>query len=115
MDITDINQFLNPEDENIEDLLEELDALVLAKYRPDIEAGSHKEEEILPQIRHGESIVALQKLCLYAEQQDNSLQGHLQALNLEERGAKARQLKEVSQSNIRRNFSIESAITKSSL
>lgn len=110
-EVMDINQFLNPDDENIEDSLEELDALLLAKYGPEVEAESDEEEEILPRIRHEEAIVALQRLRLYAEQQDNSRQGLFQALNLEERDIKARQLKEVSQSDIRRYFSIESAIT----
>jgi hypothetical protein len=44
----DINQFLNPVDENIKDSLKDLDEQILAKYGSDIEAESDEEVEILP-------------------------------------------------------------------
>ena len=63
----DILQFLNPADENIEDSFEELDAQILAKYAPEIDAESDEEVEIQPKITHNEAIKALYKLCLYEE------------------------------------------------
>ena len=82
-DVMDINQFLNPLDEKIEDDVEQLDEQILAQFQPvpEEDSNSDEEEEVLPQISHSNALNALQTVCLYKEQQQEGLQGVIQALN----------------------------------
>jgi hypothetical protein len=105
-DIMDIQQFLNPADETIEDSIEELDAQILAKYGPEVDAESDEEIENLPQILHAEALDAIYKLRLYEEQQDEGIRSLLESLKLSERQIRQRQVDERSQMDIRAYFSV---------
>ena len=58
-DIMDINQFLNPVEENIKDSLDHINEQILAKYGKDIEAESDKEDEVYIKISHNEALLAI--------------------------------------------------------
>jgi hypothetical protein len=103
-DIMDVQQFIDPVDENIENSFEELDAQILAKFGPDIEDDSDEEVEILPRITHIEALDALNRLRLYEEQQDEGLISLLQALALGESNIRKRQIEARSQMDIRSYF-----------
>jgi len=105
-DIMDIQQFMDPVDEIIENSFEELDAQILAKFGPDTEDDSDEEVEILPRITHIEALDALNKLRLYEEQQDEGLISLLQSLALGESNIRKRQVEARSQMDIRNYFSI---------
>src|SRR5699024_3265283 len=60
-DVMDINQFLNPLDEKVEDDVEQLDEQILAQFQPVPEdSNSDEEEEILPQVSHLDAFNAQQ-------------------------------------------------------
>ena len=67
----DINAFLNPVEETVQNTLEDVDHQILAQYMPDneMDADSEEELEILPQVSIDEAIAAIQRLRLYEEQQ----------------------------------------------
>ncbi|KAJ9272841.1 hypothetical protein DTO212C5_1102 [Paecilomyces variotii] len=88
-EIIDINQFLNPLDEKVDNdpNLEALDEQVLARFagQPEVKAESDEEPEIYPKVSHLEAQQLLYRLRLYEEQQtpgDNML---IQALNRHEK------------------------------
>ena len=104
----DINQFLNPLDEKIEDDVKQLDEQILAQFQPVLEedSNSDEEEEVLPQISHSNALNALQTVHLYEEQQQEGLQGVIQALNHLENEIGRRQLYTQKQQDIRSYFTI---------
>lgn len=72
----DIDQFLDPEDESVDNTLMDIDEIILSRYAPtliSIEAGTEEEEEEivnpLPRVTVQEALEALYKLRLYEEQQ----------------------------------------------
>lgn len=72
-DLMDIEQFLDPADEQIDDSLEQLDAQVLAQFEPAMEEESDDDpvQESQPKIAYKEALEALQRLRLYEEQQEH--------------------------------------------
>jgi hypothetical protein len=88
--IMDIQQFLNPADEAIDDSLDQLDSQVLAAFEPEVEDDSDEELESLPKISNTEALSALRSLRLYGEQQVNGKKAIIQALNEHEKDIQGR-------------------------
>jgi hypothetical protein len=68
--LIDIQFFLNPSDETIEDDLEHFNEQIIAQFEPKLEELD-KEDKILPSIPNSEALEALYKLRLYEEQQED--------------------------------------------
>ena len=66
----DINQFLNPQDEQINDKLADTDDIILSQFAA-TEPQSDEDEnwEPLPQVTAADALESLYKLCLFEEQQ----------------------------------------------
>lgn len=101
----DINTFLNPADEDIEDTPDEIDGQILAQYAPEAEDSSEEELEVLPKISQDEAIAAIQKLCLYEEQQAEGSSSFIYELDRHEHILWRRKLAMQSQQDIRTYFS----------
>ncbi|KKA17805.1 hypothetical protein T310_8250 [Rasamsonia emersonii CBS 393.64] len=84
-DLMDIDQFLNPIDEVVEDSIEQLDDQILAQFGPEIEAESDEEIEVLPRITISEALEALKRLRLYEEQQEEGDSELIKALDRHEK------------------------------
>ena len=95
----DINQFLNPADEQVNDSLIGIDDAVLSQF-------SLKDDDwhILPQITASETLESLYKLQLYEEQQVDANQGLIQLLRHHERVLFGRKQKKQQQADIRCYF-----------
>ncbi|ODQ69189.1 hypothetical protein LIPSTDRAFT_76436 [Lipomyces starkeyi NRRL Y-11557] len=103
-DVMDINNFLNPADETVQDDLEHIDEQILAQFGPEIEEESDEEIEVLPKISVGEAIEALYKLRLHEEQQHEGNQAFIKDLLKHERILNARKLGGQQQKDIRAYF-----------
>lgn len=103
-DLMDIQQFLNPVDEEVKDSLEQIDEQILAQYGPEIEMESDEEIELQPRITINEALEALNRLQLYEEQQEVGDTAFIQALNKQERLILSRRVSTVQQRDIRRYF-----------
>jgi hypothetical protein len=105
-DLMDIEQFLNPAEEKVDDGddINMLDQAILAQFGPDIEAESDEEIEVQPIITHVEALEALSKLRLYQEQQDIGNRELIQALDREERSIQSRKIYMQKQRDIRSYF-----------
>lgn len=67
-----INQFFNPENEDIDNNLEVIVDKIVKAYS--VENTTHDKDEkndIIPRVRYFEMIKSVQKLWLYEEQQEN--------------------------------------------
>ncbi|KAL1952465.1 hypothetical protein VTO42DRAFT_5292 [Malbranchea cinnamomea] len=60
--LIDIDQFIDPKDEVVEDDIERLDEQILAQFGPEIEVESDEETEVLPKISNADALEALKKL-----------------------------------------------------
>lgn len=103
-DLMDVNTFLNPVDEKVEDSIEKIDEDILARYGPEIDAESDEEYEELPRISFNEALDALKNLRLHEEQQDDGDQGLIQALDRHERALAFRKSSRMTQGDIRSFF-----------
>ena len=70
-DAMNINQFLNPLDEQVTDSLVDLDDMILSQFGPPTIEGSDDDNpgQPIPRVSSGEALDCLSKLCLYEEQQ----------------------------------------------
>jgi hypothetical protein len=103
-----INQFSNPVEENIDDSLDHLDEQILTKYDKDIEAESDEEDKVYIRISHNKALIALSKFRFCKEQQVEDRWASLEALTLQERHIKQRQVLEHRQNDIRSYFVADS-------
>jgi hypothetical protein len=66
----DIQNFLNPVEEVIQDSPEQLEEHILAQFEPEVEQESDEEIEQLPRVTADEALEALAKLQLHEEQSE---------------------------------------------
>jgi hypothetical protein len=71
-------------------------------------AGSGEGDEVCVRISHNEAVIALYKLRLYEEQQEEGFRASLETFNLQERHIKRRQVLERHQTDIRSFFVADS-------
>ena len=81
----DINTFLNPTEEAVEDTPHDIKSQVLAQYMLEINKDSEEELDILPKVSIEEAIAAIQRLHLYEEQQLEGSSGFIHELEKHER------------------------------
>ncbi|KAJ6149522.1 hypothetical protein N7471_000721 [Penicillium samsonianum] len=86
----DIENFLNPMDEVVEDDLDAIDDIVLSEFLPEVDEDEIMEEQA--QVLHHEAIQALKTLCIYEEQQEQGETQLISALHRHERLLEAREL-----------------------
>ena len=105
-DVMDINTFLNPVEEIIQDTPEDIDSQILAQYGPELEDDIQEEEEleVLPKISLDEAIAALQKLHLYEEQQEKGSSAFIHELDKHQNVLWGRKLALQSQRDIQSYF-----------
>lgn len=102
----EINQFLNPLDERVDDDLMTVDDIVLSQYAPsNIEDEEDDDNwEPLPQITAADALESLYKLRLYEEQQVDADKGLIQQLLCHERVLLQRKAQKQRQCDIRGFF-----------
>ena len=104
-ELMDIKTFLNPIEETVQDTPDDIKNQVLAQYMPEVEEDSEEELDILPKVSIEEAIAAIQKLCLYEEQQIEGSPGFIHELERYEHTIWRRKLDLQSQQDIRSYFS----------
>ena len=102
----DIQTFLNPVEEVVEDTENEIEEQIIAQFEPEIEAESEEEVEELPQVRVSEAIEALSTLRLYEEQSETGTGELISTLNRYERVLQAEKARRQQQQDIRTFFAI---------
>jgi hypothetical protein len=100
----DIDTFLNPAEEAVQDTPDDIDSQVLAQYGPELDDDSEGELEILPQIPLEEALEALRTLRLYEEQQAEGVPTLIYELDKHERVLWGRKLSLQTQRDIRSYF-----------
>jgi hypothetical protein len=103
-DLMDIDTFLNPAEEAVQDTPDDIDSQVLAQYGPELDDDSEGELEILPQIPLEEALEALRTLRLYEEQQAEGVPTLIYELDKHERVLWGRKLSLQTQRDIRSYF-----------
>lgn len=97
-----IGQFLNPQEENVDDGEEVIvDEIAKAYSIGDRNHETDEEDVIVPKVRYSEAMQALQKLRLYEEQNDNGHSEWISRINRHERVMRARGFQGWKQSSIR--------------
>ena len=104
-ELMDIQTFLNPIEEIVQDTLENIESQVLAQYTPEIEDDSEEELEILLKVSIEEAVAAIQKACLYEEQQAEGNPAFIYELETHECVKWCRKLDLQRQGDIRSYFS----------
>lgn len=100
-----IDQFLNPLDENIDDMAEVVvDEIAKAYSIGERLYETDEEDVIIPKVGHGEALQALQLLRLYEEQQEGGDSGWILRLNRHERVMKGRGFQGLKQASIKNFF-----------
>jgi hypothetical protein len=100
----DIDTFLNPAEEAVQDTPDDIDSQVLAQYGPELDDDSKGELEILPQIPLEEALEALRTLHLYEEQQAEGVPTLIYKLDKHERVLWGRKLSLQTQRDIQSYF-----------
>ncbi|KAF4227133.1 hypothetical protein CNMCM8980_007764 [Aspergillus fumigatiaffinis] len=103
-DLMDIDTFLNPAEEAIQDTPEDIESQILAQYGPELDDDSEEELEILPQISLNQALEALRTLRLYEEQQAEGIPSLIYELDKHERILWGRKLSLQTQRDIRSYF-----------
>ena len=103
-DLIDIDTFLNPAEEAIQDTHEDIKSQILAQYGPELDDDSEEELEILPQISLDQALEALRTLCLYEEQQAEGIPSLIYELDKHECILWGRKLSLQTQRDIRSYF-----------
>lgn len=98
----DIEHFLNPIDELIQDSIHTIDDIVLSGFLGEVDEDDIVVEE--PQVQYNEAIEALKTLRLYEEQQEQGETKLITALHRHERLVEARKIGRQKQSDIRSFF-----------
>ena len=103
----DINQFLNPADEQVHDDLMSVDDAVLSQFSSQENEEQEEDEDwrVLPQILAPEALESLYKLQLHEEQQVEANQELIQLLRRHERVLLGRKQEKQQQIDIRHYFS----------
>lgn len=106
----DINQFLNPTEEEVVDDIENIDENILRQFAPEVDEDSDDDNddvwEELPQISATDALESLYKLRLYEEQQVDANQDLIQILIRHERALLQRKVENQQQKDIRQYFNI---------
>ena len=99
----DINNFLNPAEESVQDDIDQVEQQIIAQFEPNDQESEEEELEITPLITVQEALEGLQKLRLFQEQSagDTALISHL---NRHERELKSRREATLEQQDIRNFF-----------
>ncbi|KAJ5111402.1 mariner-Tc1 transposon family protein [Penicillium argentinense] len=105
-DPMDIDDFINPNDEVVQDNIHEIDDLILSQFQPEIEQEEDEIIQELPSISIKEAIDALERLRLYEEQQPRGSSSFLRELYKHERVVKGRKLANQEQRDIRSYFNV---------
>lgn len=103
-DLMDIDTFLNPAEEAVQDTPEDIESQILAQYGPELDDDSEEELEILPQISLDQALEALRTLRLYEEQQAEGVPSLIYELDKHERILWGRKLSLQTQRDIRSYF-----------
>lgn len=107
-DAMDIHQFLNPEEEKVDDSLATADDLILSQYSsasmPEEEEEEEENYESLPQISILDALESLYKLRLFEEQQVDGNKALIQQLLFHERTLLRKKASRQQQSGIRDFF-----------
>ena len=102
----DINQFLNPADEEVFDNPNEIDDIVLSQFEAENnDSGEEDDWEPLPQISPSEALESLYKLRLFEEQQADGNQALISLLIRHERVLLSKKIGRQYQADIRSYFS----------
>jgi len=114
--VINIRNFIELPGEEVEDSLEDLIKHVAELYAgPDRDAETDEEVIKQPQIKLDKALVALQKLCLYKEQQSDSNRDVITTLSRHERRIQGRRPQNTKQQSIAMYFSIaDRSVTTSS-
>ena len=95
-----IGQFLNPQEENVDDGIEVIvDEIAKAYSIGNRTHETDEEDVIVPKVGYSEAIQALQKLCLYEEQNDNGDSEWISRINRHKRVMRARGFQGLKQSS----------------
>lgn len=97
----DIHNFLNPEDEVVEDAEEEVEEMILARFAPEVEAELDEEVEAVPKMSVEQALKGLADLRIYEEQQEGGKPECISFLNRQERLMKERKANKQQQQDIR--------------
>ena len=101
----DINQFLNPADEQVDDDLMSIDDAILCQFSQENEDQEEDDDGcVLPQILAPEALESLYKLQLHEEQQVEANQDLIQLLQRHERVLLGRKQERQQQVDIRHYF-----------
>ena len=101
----DINQFLNPADEQVDDDLMSIDDAILCQFSQENEDQEEDDNgHVLPQILAPEALESLYKLQLHEEQQVEANQDLIQLLRRHERVLLGRKQERQQQVDIRHYF-----------
>lgn len=102
----DINQFLNPQDEQINDNSADIDDIILSQFAAtEPESDDDENWEPLPQITAADALESLYKLCLFEEQQVDADRCLIQHLIRHERVLSKKKVEKQQQCDIRQYFS----------
>ena len=100
----DVQSYLNPEEEVVQDEEEEIDEHIAARFNPEIEAESDEEVEELPHVTVDEALEALSRLRLFEEQSEDGKPDWITQLNHHERVLNVRRVNRQKQQDIRSFF-----------
>jgi hypothetical protein len=102
----DINQFISPADEEVNDNLLELDEMILGQYTVDQQDEEEDDDtaEPLPQIPPADALECLYKLRLYEEQQIDADKALIKTFMQYERVILKRKIESLRQGDIRQFF-----------
>ncbi|KUL82153.1 hypothetical protein ZTR_11074 [Talaromyces verruculosus] len=105
-DIMDINQFLNPADEQVNDTMVDIDDIVLSQFDlPQIEEPDEDViDEPIPLITSQEAVQSLRILRLYEEQRDQADNSFIRVLSRYENQLTKEKVTTQRQTDIRRFF-----------
>ena len=105
--VANIRNFIKLPGEEVENSVEDLIEHVVELYAgPDRDVETEEEVIDQPQIKIDEALVALQKLRLYEEQQEDSNRDIITTLSRHERRIQSRRLRNTNQQSIAMYFSV---------
>ena len=100
----DIQNFLSPAEETVQDSLEQIEEQILAQFQPEVEQETDEDIEQLPKITAEEALEALTRLRLHEEQAEEGNQSLITQLSRHERVLQARKFQSKKQQDIRSYF-----------
>lgn len=103
-DLMDINQFLNPDDEGVQDSPDDIEEQIISQFGQGIEVESEEETDVLPRITLSEALEAMNKFQLFEEQQEEGNQAFIQELLKRKQSLLRQKLESQRQQDIRSFF-----------